>query len=171
MSSKPDLAINDVISAAYRLHAEIVGAGDAVAGQFGLSAARWQVLGTIARGGAASVPDLARVIGNARQSVQRLVSEMLDEGLLITIENPRHRRSRLVEMSARGRQSYEAVMTSWAPHAASLGKKLPLATSRALARDLIVLARAFRELADQSGRAAEPSDGPSSSSPQVKHEP
>ncbi len=165
MSSNPDSAINDVISAAYRLHAEIVGAGDAVAGRFGLSAARWQVLGTIARGGAASVPDLARMIGNARQSVQRLVAEMLEDGLLTTVENPRHRRSRLVEMSARGRQSYDAVMAAWAPHAAVLGNKLPLETSLALARDMLVLARAFREIADQSDRVAGPGDGHSASIP------
>ncbi len=59
-----------------------------------------------------TVPQMARALALSRQFVQRMVNDALEQELVDTRENPRHQRSPLVGVTAKGR----AVMASTAAH-------------------------------------------------------
>jgi DNA-binding MarR family transcriptional regulator len=88
----------------------LLAAGDLIAGEEGLTAARWQVLGAIALAERPlTVPQIARRMGLTRQSVHATVKHLVRDGLLDLIPNADHRRSRLVSLTDRGRTTYAAI--------------------------------------------------------------
>jgi DNA-binding MarR family transcriptional regulator len=88
------VAIYDAASALRRL-------GDAEAGVAGQTQARWQVMNVAADGGW-TVPRVARRLGLQRQSVQRVVDRLRDDGLVELVPNPDHATSPLVQLTPRG---------------------------------------------------------------------
>lgn len=78
------------------------------------SRARWEVL--LAIGSGRTVPQIARRMGMARQSVQR-IADMLAEARLVRFEpNPDHRRSpllRTTEEGSRLRERLERQLRGW----------------------------------------------------------
>lgn len=107
-SNKPT---NDLIVEVFRLNGSLLATADRLVSKFGITAARWQVLGAI---GLPAVPEtvarLARNMGLTRQSVQRVVNEMIDEGMLCLLDNPHHARARLVTMTPKGRKAFAAAL-------------------------------------------------------------
>ncbi len=82
-------ALSDLVVAVFRLNGDLLAAGDALVQDLGLTSARWQVLGAIALAPAPlPVAHIARNMGLARQSVQRLVGEMRADGLIRLAPNP-----------------------------------------------------------------------------------
>lgn len=75
--------------------------GEQMASQQGQTQARWQTL-WIAATGTFSVPQIARRLGVARQGVQRIVSELADEGLVTFAPNPDHKASPLILLTTLG---------------------------------------------------------------------
>ncbi len=76
----------------------------------GLTAQRLRVLGTLMRaGGQQTVPQLAREMGLARQSVQRLADIMVADGVLEYRANPAHATSRLLALTQEGQETYAAL--------------------------------------------------------------
>ena len=119
----------------FRLNGRLVGAGDEVVADLGLSSARWQVLGALALSGVPlPVAHIARNMGLSRQAVQRLVNEMQGQGLLRLEPNPHHRRAHLVVLTEAGRAAYARAMQRQMPWARSLTKGISAARiSEALA--------------------------------------
>lgn len=78
------------------------GSGDLTLGQLSL-------LRSLAREGPQTVPDIARARPVARQPVQRMADELSARGLVRFEPNPRHRRSRLVALTAAGRRLQERI--------------------------------------------------------------
>lgn len=76
--------------------------GDEMAGSVGQTQARWQTMWTIASG-QLTVPQVARRLGVSRQNVQRIVDELRREQLLQLTDNPDHKTSPLLELTAAGR--------------------------------------------------------------------
>ena len=70
------------------------------AGEFGF-------LRSLALLGPLTVPQIARMRPTSRQRMQRLADELADDGLVRFVDNPRHRRSKLVELTARGVARYQ----------------------------------------------------------------
>lgn len=104
-------AFSTLVVELFRLNGALLEAGDRLARDLDLTSARWQVLGAIALAPAPRpVAHLARSMGLARQSVQRLVGEMLRDGLLRLEPNPRHRRAALVAMTPSGEAAYRRTM-------------------------------------------------------------
>ncbi|MGU3466190.1 MarR family winged helix-turn-helix transcriptional regulator [Methylobacterium sp. C33D] len=104
-------ALSDLVVAVFRLNGDLLAAGDTLVQDLGLTSARWQVLGAIALAPAPlPVAHIARNMGLARQSVQRLVGEMRADGLIRLAPNPHHRRAPLVAMTPRGADAYERAM-------------------------------------------------------------
>jgi DNA-binding MarR family transcriptional regulator len=101
-------ALTDLILETFRVNGDLISEGDRIAGEFGQSSARWQVLGAI-DAEAETVPGIARTMGLTRQSVQRTVDLLEGDGLVQYLANPAHRRSKLVAMTGRGRKIYEAI--------------------------------------------------------------
>lgn len=56
-----------------------------------------------------SVPDIARRYDVSRQHIQVTVNALLQRGLLRSIDNPHHKRSRLVRLSSLGRDTFEEI--------------------------------------------------------------
>lgn len=100
-------AFSDLALAVFRLNGSLIEAGDALVHDLGLTSARWQVLGAVALAPAPlPVAHIARNMGLARQSVQRVVDDMLAEELVRLEPNPHHRRAALVAMTPRGEAAY-----------------------------------------------------------------
>jgi DNA-binding MarR family transcriptional regulator len=75
-----------------------------------LSVAHRGVLESLLRGGAQTVPALARARPVSRQHIQVLVNRLLDLGLVETRENPASRRSPLVDLTPAGRKKIGAML-------------------------------------------------------------
>ena len=56
-----------------------------------------------------TVPDIARCYQVSRQHVQVTVNRLLDQGLLRSGNNPRHRRSPLIRLSRAGRSAFAEI--------------------------------------------------------------
>jgi DNA-binding MarR family transcriptional regulator len=103
-------AATEVVLAAFRANGLLLAAGNKLAAEEGLTAARWQVLGAVALAGRPlTVPQIARRMGLTRQAVQASVNRLLAETLAETGENLDHRRSPVVRLTELGAQKYAAL--------------------------------------------------------------
>ena len=57
-----------------------------------------------------SVSQIARNMGLARQSVQRLVNELWADSFVVLADNPDHRRASLVSLTSMGRRVFRKIM-------------------------------------------------------------
>lgn len=107
--------------AVFRLNGALIAAGDALVQPLGLTSARWQVMGAIMRTeDGLPAAQIARDMGLARQSVQRLLDEMGAAGLVAFAPNPRHKRAKLARLTAHGRDLFLAASARWRPLADAL---------------------------------------------------
>jgi DNA-binding MarR family transcriptional regulator len=96
----------------FRFHSGLMAAGERLTKPLGLTAARWQVLSTVARADCPeTVANIGRLMGLTRQAVQRVVNEMILEGLLESAPNPHHKRAVLVRPTPRGREMFDELTT------------------------------------------------------------
>jgi DNA-binding MarR family transcriptional regulator len=111
-------ALGDLVVEVFRLNGLLLSEGDRLTADLGMTSARWQVLGAVSLAGSAlTVSQIARHMGLARQSVQRLANEMHAAKLISFADNPDHRRAKLVAPTAKGRDAYRRAMqrqTKWA---------------------------------------------------------
>ena len=126
--------------------------GDRLVTPFGLTSARWQVLGALAEHGAPrTVSQIARAMGLTRQSVQRVADDLRGAGLIVLLTNPDHARSKLMSMTPAGQDAYAEALRRQAPWVAGLAAGLS-------AQDV---AAAIRVLSTVAGRLdADPSTLP-----------
>ena len=59
--------------------------------------------------GPLTVPQIAQMRPTSRQRMQRLADELAAEGLVEFIDNPKHRRSKLVRLTRQGESSYRTL--------------------------------------------------------------
>ncbi len=108
--------LTDLILDLFRLNNLLLTVGDRLVTRFGLTGARWQILGAI---GAADRPQpvawLARNLGANRQNVQRIINDLQRESLVAFRSNLHHRRAQLVVLTNKGRQAFDAAMRLQAP--------------------------------------------------------
>jgi DNA-binding MarR family transcriptional regulator len=98
-------------------------AGDQLAKPAGQSSARWQVLAA-AQDAPRSVAQIARALGLARQSVQRIADLLVDEGLAAYEDNPDHRRAKLVRLTRTGGGALRKIQSAQRTWADTLGAQL-----------------------------------------------
>ena len=97
----------------FSLHQQLLVLGDSLGAPHGLTSARWKVMGGIALSDhAPTVSQVARKMGLTRQAVQRVCNDLLELGMLKSIDNPKDRRASCWTLSEQGWQRYRAVMTS-----------------------------------------------------------
>jgi len=92
----------------FRVNGLLLAVGDDLTGELGLTSARWQVLGALADG-PLTAARIARNMGLKRQSVQRLVNVLTEQGILEFTDNPHHRRAMLVRLTEAGQRKYEQI--------------------------------------------------------------
>lgn len=114
--SAPGAALTELVLEIFRLNGRLLSAGDKLVADIGLTSARWQVLGAIHY---ASEPQtvswLARSMGLTRQGVQRIVNELVGEGLVAFKANPAHKRAPLATLTRKGHSTYAAADRRQAP--------------------------------------------------------
>ncbi|MBW7849402.1 MAG: MarR family transcriptional regulator [Rhodospirillales bacterium] len=101
-------AFTELILELFRLNGCVLAEGDRLTAPEGLSSARWQVMGAIDEG-PQTVSGIARRMGLTRQSVQRTVNELARSGIVRMLENPDHKRAKLVDLAPAGRAALDAV--------------------------------------------------------------
>ncbi len=128
MESTPEgEALTDIVLNIFRLNGLLLLEGDRITQEFGLTSARWKVLGAIALAPEPiTVPQIARNMGLSRQAVQRLANEMATDDLLTFSDNPHHKRAKLLILSAMGMSIYKKLQDKQRPWASSLAKGLEI---------------------------------------------
>ena len=80
--------------------------------------------------GPLTVPQIAQMRPTSRQRMQRLADELAAEGLVEFIDNPRHRRSKLVRLTPKGNTRYRDLNTRFLAIASTIGVDLSEADIR-----------------------------------------
>ncbi|HEU4559036.1 MAG TPA: MarR family transcriptional regulator [Longimicrobium sp.] len=132
-----------------RLNAHLVDAGDELARPAGQTSARWQVMGIIEHG-PATVAQVARALGLARQSVQRVADLLTQEGIAEYLPNPADRRADLLQLTDKGVAALQTIQAAQRTWANVLGAEIG---EDELRRASEVLARVMESVA---GRTAKP---------------
>jgi DNA-binding MarR family transcriptional regulator len=71
--------------------------------------------------GPLTVPQIARMRPTSRQRMQRLADELAAEGLVRFIENPKHQRSKLVQLTRKGDACYRELNARFLGIASTVG--------------------------------------------------
>ena len=107
--------------------------GDKMTKEYGLTASRWKILGAIQLSDTQlTVPEIGRQMGQTRQAVQRLVDVMTKDGLLQQVENPNHKRAKLVQLTQKSQNVYQQLddkQITWADNLSAEIKKSDLETT------------------------------------------
>jgi DNA-binding MarR family transcriptional regulator len=101
--------------------------------------------------GPLTVPQIAQMRPTSRQRMQRLADELGAEGLVEFIDNPKHRRSKLVQLTPKGITRYRELNARFLEIASTLGVGL---SEGDVCRTREILRRLSDEL---KGRLARPS--------------
>lgn len=144
-------AFTELVLEVFRLNGLLLQAGDRLTEPVGLSSARWQVLGVVEHG-PAPVANVARIMGLTRQSVQQTADALARDGFVEYLENPHHRRAKLIALTPRGRKALDRVVESHAEWANRIAPAVNLPRLRAAVNAL----RQVRERLEQD--AASPQE-------------
>ena len=135
-----------LVADVYELAGELERAGELLARSVGQSGARWKVLSAASVNGQ-TVAQLARRLGLARQSVQRVADALEHDGLVDYQANPDHQRSPRVALTAQGEQVLDrlsAAAAKWEDPLAVQLRRDELEHTRAFIQSLVQLVRAHR---------------------------
>jgi DNA-binding MarR family transcriptional regulator len=80
--------------------------------------------------GPLTVPQIAQMRPTSRQRMQRLADELASEGLVEFIDNPKHRRSKLVRLTPKGDAHYRELNARFLSIASTMGVALSEADIR-----------------------------------------
>ena len=116
-------ALTELFLVSFPYHGALMAAGERLTVDVGLTAARWQVLSTIARADRPEpVANVARIMGLARQSVQRSADELERSGLITFGSNPHHKRAPLTLLTHKGRMAFDEITRKQVPWVNALAR-------------------------------------------------
>jgi DNA-binding MarR family transcriptional regulator len=142
-------AFSRLVIQVFRLNGVLTAAGDEMARPAGQTSARWQVLAA-ADHAPMTVAQIARALNLARQSVQRVADLLVGDGLAAYVENPGHRRAKLVALTPAGRKALRTIQAAQRVWADAIGARVGEAE---LVRATSTLDKALRALASERRRA------------------
>lgn len=118
-------ALTTLILDVFKLNGRLLIAGDRLVSELGLTSARWQILGAIAY---AEQPETvarhARNIGVHRQGIQRIVNELVKEGIVAFQPNPHHKKAHLIVLTSKGQELFDRALTLQVPWVNALSNGL-----------------------------------------------
>ena len=121
MHTQKGEVFTELVLEIFKLSGLLVAEGDRISGELGLSSARWKVLGAVAMADEPlTVAQVAREMGQARQSVQRIANNMVKSGYLSWKHNPAHKRAKLLVLTEKGNRVFrqlDSVQAPWANEA------------------------------------------------------
>ncbi|HSW77684.1 MAG TPA: MarR family winged helix-turn-helix transcriptional regulator [Candidatus Chromulinivoraceae bacterium] len=97
----PQDPLSRLAIAIFHAHGLLLRNGDRLTKELGQSSARWQILGSISQE-SQTVASIAKRIGHARQSVQRIADVLVKDNLATYAINPAHKRARLLVLTPQG---------------------------------------------------------------------
>lgn len=106
--SKGGKAFAALIFEIFRTYYRLSAVGDGLSKEFGLTSARWLVLGS-ATLEPKTASAIARERGLARQSVQQIVNSLIKDGFVELKDNANHRSAKLVAPTSLGRRALRGV--------------------------------------------------------------
>ena len=104
--------------------------------------------------GPLTVPQIAKMRPTSRQRMQRLADELAAEGLVEFIDNPRHRRSKLVRLTTKGRTRYRLLSARLLKISSTMGAGL---SDGEIRKSVEIV----RRLSEETKHAAEANRAPS----------
>jgi DNA-binding MarR family transcriptional regulator len=111
----------------------------------GLTAADRAVLEFLSTADGLAVPEIAARYQVSRQHIQVTVNRLLAKGLLTTRENPKHKRSVLIALTARGRKVFASILDEDLATIEQWFAEMPAAKRRDLRRTLESLLQRITE--------------------------
>jgi DNA-binding MarR family transcriptional regulator len=146
--------LTDLILSLFRVNNATLVWGDRLVQPFGLTSARWQVMGAIAYADRPRpVAWLARDLGANRQNVQRIVNDLAREALVTFETNPHHKRAQLVVLTGAGKRAYDSAIAAWNSAADELANDLSADELTTALRVLDVLRGRLTEMNAADGSA------------------
>lgn len=144
----PDDPLSRFSLSIFAINGLLMRSGEDVTRPLGQSSARWQVLG---RAGyqPQTVAQMARDMGHARQSVQRIADALAEEGLVAYNDNPADKRARLVALTAQGETVLATIYARDQEDSRELMAELDLGQLVAIADALEGIARIFEAHLDR----------------------
>lgn len=133
-SPRPEEIWTKFATSVFRINGVLIRAGEGISRPTGQSSARWQVLGRAYQ--PRTVAAMARELGHARQSVQRVADVLEREGLVAYTDNPDDRRARLVELTPAGREVLTAIYRRQVEWSLKVMAALPIEELAAIAEAL-----------------------------------
>lgn len=121
MSREDQSLLSSAALATFKLNGQFLELAERLAEPSGLTAAWWQVLGAVL-GEPLSVAGIAREMGVARQSVQRIADLLVERRLAVYGDNPAHRRAKLLSPTPAGRAAIAKIDPGHAVAARALVK-------------------------------------------------
>jgi DNA-binding MarR family transcriptional regulator len=109
----------------------------------------WSVLRLLKLYGPQTVPQLARYRYVPRQSVQKLANEMLKDGVIELVNNPAHKRSKLLRLTPEGDAVFQEMSSRIAKLAETLAEQQDEAQLQNAAEVMKKLHAQLREMLDQ----------------------
>ncbi len=102
-----DHVLAGLVDEVLRCHGRLLTATADLGTEDGLTGAQLLVLTAVVRAERPpTVPQIGRSLGHSRQAVQRLVDALVERGLIETMDNPDHKRARLLVATADGEHAY-----------------------------------------------------------------
>jgi DNA-binding MarR family transcriptional regulator len=135
----------------FAMNSLLLRSGEMVTKPLGQSSARWHVLG---RAGfrPQTVAQMARSIGNSRQSVQRIADLLTEEGLTKYIDNPTDKRAQLLTITPKGTKVLQAIYARDKEWSSELVGKLPSQQLEEIAEALDGIGRILKDYMDTKER-------------------
>ena len=103
---------------------------------------------SLAMQGPLTVPQIAEMRPTSRQRMQRLADDLAEQGLVRFVDNPRHQRSKLVQLTPKGEAHFDDMSARFQKIASTLGSTLDEAKIRSAADVVRHLSEEVKERAD-----------------------
>jgi DNA-binding MarR family transcriptional regulator len=158
-------ALTDLILEIFRVNGDLLLAGDDLVKDLDQSSARWQVLGAIDNK-SQTVAGIARDMGLTRQSVQRTADLLAVEGIVEYVDNPAHRRAKLVRLTPHGKRLLDQITSRQITWSNDLARTMP--ASAAEIRSAFEVMRRLRARLERNSRPSRPREVRAKSSTKTK---
>lgn len=135
-------ALSWLVVQVFQLNGHLLSAGDALSQPAGQTSARWQVLAAVEHA-PMTVAQIARTMGLARQSVQRVADLLESDGLAVYEDNPAHLRAKLLRLTPQGLATLRTIQVAQRAWANALGAQIGEADLRQAS---VVLGRVLQAL-------------------------
>jgi DNA-binding MarR family transcriptional regulator len=138
--------ITELARAIFELNGLLLDASNQLTAPVGLTGARWQILGIVEHG-PEPVANIARIWRLTRQGVQQTADALYSDGFVEYLENPHHRRAKLVSITPKGTKALERIRVQQTIWANGIGEQTKLKDLQAVLAHL----RTLKSILEQRG--------------------